>query len=438
MRNNIIMLQDSYKLSHFDQYPDGTNLVHSYLESRGGEYDQIVFFGLQYILKEYMSRPITREDIEEAAEFSALHGEPFNRAGWQYIMDNHNGYLPVNIKAVPEGMILSPHTALMTIENTDPKCFWLTSVLETLLLKVWYPTTIATKSLYVKNIIQRYHELTMDDLSGVAYAYHNFGDRGSSSVESAGIGGVAHLTQFMGTDNFNSLKFAREYYNEKIAGHSIKASEHSTVTSWGKDHEFEMIADYLEKSIGLSMIAGVLDSFNIFNAVDFVTSKLKTKIESDEYPIFVIRPDSGDPVTVITDILKIIDKNNVKYTVTTKGYKLFSKYRIIWGDGVTPEVIDIILETVTALGYAAGNIAFGSGGDIMQNITRDTCKFAFKCSMIEVGGNERDVFKSPITDPGKVSKKGRQNTDLMLVVYENGKLFNTSTLEEVRKRSEII
>jgi len=408
MKNNLVNLSDSYKYSHFLQYPKGTEIVHSYLESRGGKYDSVVFFGLQYILKEYLSKPITKADVEETAELCALHGEPFNKAGWMHIVDFHDGYLPVVIKAVPEGMTLKPHNVLLTVENTDPLVPWLTSFLETLLLKVWYPTTIASKSYAVRKMLEKHHEETMDDINGVGFAFHNFGDRGSSSVEAAALGGVAHLTQFLGTDNFNALTLARDIYGEKIAGFSIPASEHSTVTSWGKTSEFDMILNYVEKSKGMPIIACVLDSYNIYNAVEYVTKHLKPRIESDEYPIFVIRPDSGDPIRVIGKILQIMERNKVAYTVNTKGFKMFNKYRIIWGDGITPDVIDDILIFAAEEGYAAGNFAFGSGGDLMQNVNRDTCKFAIKCSAVVVNGVEREVFKDPITDPGKASKRGRQ------------------------------
>jgi len=410
MKNNLVNLSDSYKYSHFLQYPKGTEIVHSYLESRGGKYDHVVFFGLQYILKEYLSKPITKADVEQTAELCALHGEPFNKAGWMHIVDFHDGYLPVVIKAAPEGMVLKPHNAMLTVENTDPQVPWLTSFLETLLLKVWYPITVASKSYAVRKMIEKHHEATMDDLSGVGFAFHNFGDRGSSSVESAAIGGVAHLTQFLGTDNFNALTLAYDVYSEKMAGFSIPASEHSTVTSWGQSHEFQMIENYVEKSKGMPIIACVLDSYDIYAAVHYMTSTsgLKNKIESPEYPIFVIRPDSGDPIKVINKILNTMERNGVNYTVNTKGFKMFNKYRIIWGDGITPEVIDEILTEVAERGYAAGNMAFGSGGDLMQNVNRDTCKFAIKCSAVVVKGVEQEVYKDPITDPGKASKRGRQ------------------------------
>lgn len=429
---NLINLTDSYKFSHFNQYPKGTEIIHSYLAPRGGEYDEIVFFGLQYYLKKYLSKMVEFFDIGDAERLAKEHGVPFNREGWEYV--SSLGYLPIEIKALQEGRVYGNKEPLLTIENTDPNCAWLVGYLETLLLKIWYPTTIATKSYAVRKMLLKHWERTADNVDGVDFAYHNFGDRGSSSVESAAIGGVAHLTQFKGTDNFNALTLSNEYYDGKYQGFSIPASEHSTVTSWGRDNEFEMIENYLETYKDSPIIACVLDSYDIYKAVDFVTSgKMKEKIESDDYPIFVIRPDSGEAIEVIRNILTIMKKNNVIYTVNSKGYLTFNKYRIIWGDGITPRQIDKILETFctaqdnpffkTTPAYSAENFAFGSGGDLMQNVNRDTCKFTMKCSAIKVNGEWRDVYKDPITDSGKKSIRGRVIDDRMKIVFKNGKLI---------------
>lgn len=437
---NIINLTDSYKFSHFNQYPKGTEIIHSYMSSRGGKYKEMVFFGLKYYVDKYLNSLVTGLDIAQAESFAKEHGVPFNREGWEYIVKNLNGNLPIEIKALPEGSIFKQHEVILTIENTDPKCAWLVGWVETLLMKLWYPITIASKSLEVKKMLQEYWDETSDNPEGVDFAFHNFGDRGSSSVESAAIGGAAHLTQFKGTDNFNSLTLAKKYYPD-LVGFSIPATEHSTVTSWGRENEFEMIENYLETYKDSPIIACVLDSYDIYKAVDFVTSgKMKEKIESNDYPTFVIRPDSGNAFKVIGKILKIMLKNNISYKINSKGYMVFDKYKIIWGDGITPERIKNILmqytgvnfrfkklpksfekilgyiyfeniekfDTIGIKGFSAENFAFGSGGDLMQNVNRDTCKFAIKCSAIKVNGQWRDVYKDPITDKGKTSLKGRQ------------------------------
>jgi nicotinamide phosphoribosyltransferase len=436
------------------------------MSSRGGRYKKIPAVGIQLYIKKHLLSPITARDIDEAEEALTAHGEPFNRKGWEYILKEHNGFLPISIKAVPEGTIVSPHDVIMVVENTDKEnVAWLDSWLETLLLKTWYPMTIAAKSLAVREELERFHMETVGNIDAVPFAFHNFGDRGSSSVESAAIAGMAHLTQFMGTDNFNSTMLVRRYYGEHMAGFSIPASEHSTVTSWGRDREYDMITHYLEKSKGRPIIACVMDSYDVYKSVNFVTTVLKDKIESDEYPIFVIRPDSGEPIEVIGKILDVMEKNNVSYTVNTKGFKLFNKYRLIWGDGITPETISDILKFTQSRNYAANNFAFGSGGDLCQNLTRDTCKFAFKCSAAIVNGEERDVFKDPITDAGKTSLKGRQtlirwktkgwadkkvsqiqtirldefdealHEEILVEVFRDGKLLKDYTFAEVRENT---
>ena len=229
-----ILNTDSYKVGMNLMYPPGTTGVYSYIESRGGRYDRTVVFGLQAFIKEYLLEPITQSDIDIADEILTAHGEPFNRAGWQYILDKHAGYLPVVIRAVPEGTVVPVRNVLATIENTDPECFWLTTWLETALLRaVWYGTTVSTQSWTIKQVILDYLERTGDPTT-IGFKLHDFGARGVSSMESAGIGGAAHLVNFMGTDTITGILFAREYYNAGIAGFSIPASEHSISTSFGK------------------------------------------------------------------------------------------------------------------------------------------------------------------------------------------------------------
>lgn len=406
---NFLLLSDSYKYSHYNQYPEGTNRIFSYFESRGGEYDKVMLNGLQWYVNTYLVdwvESLESFDIDEAAIYAQKHGIPFNRAGFEslYKYVGEHKKLPVEIYSVPENIPLTPKTVLFTIENTVDEFYWLVGWLETLLMKVWYPSTIATKCHEVRKMLTTYATLTSDNPSWVDFAYHNFGDRGSSSVESALIGGLAHLSQFKGTDNFNA---AVQHMYDAGQAFSITASEHSTVTSWGRSNEFKFIRNYLEISKDRPIIACVLDSYNIYDAVNYVTGALKQLIESEAYPMFVMRPDSGEPIQVINKILEIAENNRVSFKINSKGYKVWDKYRLIWGDGITPETINQIMEYVTNKGYAADNFAFGSGGDLMQNLTRDTCKFAIKASAIRIGTQWQDVYKDPITDLGKASKRGR-------------------------------
>lgn len=409
---NFVLLSDSYKYSHFVQYPENTKAIFSYLESRGGQYDKVIFNGLKYYLDNYLDISNFADmtyDIVESLPVAEKHGIPFNEIGWhklhQYI--NYNERLPIQIRAVAENVTYPTNVALMTIENTHEDFFWLTNWLETLLMKVWYPCTVATRAFHIKELLRRYYMLSSDNQEAVNWAYHNFGDRGSSSVESALIGGLAHLSQFHGTDNFNAASY--HIMQGGIAG-SIPASEHSTVTSWGRENEFKFIRNYLELYKGKPIVACVLDSYNIYDAVNYVTSSLKPIIESAEYPTLVMRPDSGNPVTVLHKILAIMDLNKVAFKTNSKGFKVWDKYRIIWGDGVNEDTIKTMLEILYMNKISAECIAFGSGGNLMQQLDRDTCKFAIKCSAVKIGDKWQDVYKQPVDAPDKVSKKGRLTT----------------------------
>ncbi len=155
-QHNLVLQTDSYKFTHWKQYPPGTEYVYSYLESRGGMFPQTLFFGLQYYLRQYLQGPVvTEDDVSEAQQFVDRHIGPgqFNTDGWMHIVRHHGGKLPVVIKAVPEGSSVDVQNVLMTIENTDPQCYWLTNYLETLLLKVWYPITVATLSHAIRKVI---------------------------------------------------------------------------------------------------------------------------------------------------------------------------------------------------------------------------------------------------------------------------------------------
>ncbi len=236
---NTIELTDSYKVSHWKQHPPGTRHIYSFFESRGGLFPSVTFYGLQYYLKRYLEGSvIDRDDMVEAREdFEAHFGNSgiYNEKGWERIRTVHSGRLPILIRAVPEGMDVPTGNVLMTVENTDPELPWLTNYLaDTPLSMVWYPTTIATQSAAMRALVLRYLEETGDPRL-IDFKVHDFGFRGSTSVESAGIGGSAHLLSFNGTDTFQAIRVARKYYGETMAGFSIPAAEHSTITAWGKD-----------------------------------------------------------------------------------------------------------------------------------------------------------------------------------------------------------
>lgn len=462
LAKSIILNTDSYKASMFKQYPAGTTGVYSYIESRGGKYDSTLMFGLQAFIKEYLLEPITQADIDIADEIITAHGEPFNREGWEYILRVHNGYLPLIIRAVPEGTVVPVKNVLATVEATDQECRWLTTYLETALLRaVWYPTTVATQSWTIKQLIKDFLEKTGDP-GLIDFKLHDFGARGVSSMESAGIGGAAHLVNFMGSDTITGVLYAREYYGAGIAGFSIPAMEHSTVTSWGRDREVEAYRNML-KQYGKpgQPVAFVSDSYDIFNAA----SKLWGEELKDEViasgAVVVIRPDSGDPETVCAKLVEILGQK-FGYTTNDKGYKVLNNVRLIQGDGVNERTIRNILGRFQAFGWSADNIAFGMGGALLQQIDRDTQKFAMKCSAAEINGEWVDVQKDPITDQGKKSKAGRVTlwtnsggefasgvkppsgwtdkgvggwTEAMQTVFRDGKLIREYDFAEVRANS---
>jgi len=458
MTNNIILNADSYKASHFLQYPPNTTHVSSYIESRGGKYEKALFFGLQFFLKEYLTKPITLADVNEANEFYSLHGVPFHKEGWENIVNKHGGYLPLEIEAVAEGAVNTVKNVMAQVVNTDPECFWLTSYIETAILRaIWYPTTVATLSYYCKQTIKEFLERTADNIDGLPFKLHDFGARGASSMETASLGGAAHLVNFMGSDTLSGILAANRYYNEKMAAFSIPAAEHSTITSWGKENESKAYENMLDQFSGEGkLVAVVSDSYDLWNAIDNIWGdELKQKV-IDNGGTVVIRPDSGEPIDIV---LKTLQKLMLKfgYRTNSKGFKVLPDYiRVIQGDGVSPDMIRSILFNLELNGISADNLAFGMGGELLQKTDRDTLKFAMKASAVKKDGVWNDVYKDPITDIGKRSKKGRlalvRNTEgsdvesvrlddlngrdnLLSPVFRNGEILKDYTLSDVRERS---
>ncbi len=453
---NLLLNTDSYKASHYLQYPAGATAVSSYIESRGGRFDRTVFFGLQAFIKQYLLKPFTQADIDEAAEILTVHGLPFNREGWEYILRAHNGFLPLEIEAVPEGVVLPTRNVMVQVRNTDPACAWLTSYIETALLRaVWYPTTVATLSRACKQVIARYLAETADSLEGLPFKLHDFGARGASSEETAALGGMAHLVNFQGSDTLSAVMAARRYYREPMAAFSIPAAEHSTITSWGRDGERDAYANMLSRFAGPGrLVAVVSDSYDLWNAIDNLWGgELKAAVIAGGGTL-VIRPDSGDPVQVVSTALeKLMAKFG--FTVNGKGYKVLPAcVRVIQGDGVSLTSIEAILAEMQRRGLSAENIAFGMGGELLQKLDRDTQKFAMKASAILMDGEWRDVWKDPVTDSGKRSKRGRLalvkedgafltvredalggRENLLRPVYRNGRLLADDSLAVIRARA---
>ena len=454
---NFVLKTDGYKPSHWLQFPNNTKDPFLFFESRGGALDFRTFFGLQYILEKHMTGPVvTRGDVEEAADFFADYyanaGRPiFNKAGWLRIVNKHGGRLPLRIKAVPEGTRVPAHQLLMALESTDPETFWLPGWVEGLVSQVWYPTSVATISRAMKNIVLRALEKTGDP-SLIDFQVHDFGYRGSTSDESAGIGGAAHLVNFRGSDTLQGVLVARQYYDEPMAGHSIPAAEHSTITAWGRAHEADAYRAILER-FPTGPVSVVSDSYDIYHAVRNIWGRELRDLVLGRDGVLVIRPDSGDPCVVVPEILGLLGEA-FGFTTNAKGYQvLHPKVRVIQGDGIALHTLQDILDSVTLAGWSADNVCFGSGGGLLQKIDRDTFKFALKCSSISVNDEERDVLKDPVTDPGKRSKAGRlklvrdndngfatvrdsdPRPDELLTVFENGEITRHTTFADIRRRA---
>jgi nicotinamide phosphoribosyltransferase len=334
---------------------------------------------------------------------------------------------------VPEGTVVPVRNVLATIENTDPECFWLTTWLETALLRaVWYGTTVATQSWTIKQVILDYLERTGDPTT-IDFKLHDFGARGVSSLESAGIGGAAHLVNFMGTDTITGILFAREYYNAGVAGFSIPAAEHSTITSWGRDGEVDAYRNMLNNfATPGAVLAVVSDSYDVYNAAEKLWGEELRQQVIDSGATVVIRPDSGDPVEVNRKLIEILG-SKFGYTKNAKGFKVLNNVRLIQGDGINELTVRSILGAFMAMGWSADNIAFGMGGALLQQVDRDTQKFAMKCSSMQTirwpysEPMWYDVVKDPITDPGKKSKAGR------VTLWTNGTGEYVSSVDEPKQ-----
>lgn len=462
LQPNPIMKADSYKFSHPFVYPNNIKGMFSYLEARS-KGDIIVPFGLQMWIMKNLTQQITMEHIDEAEAFAMAHGEPFQRAGWEKVVRKYKGYLPVKIRAVPEGTRVPSQNIIASVECTDPDLFWLSSQLETNMQRgIWYPTTIASNDYKNWRAIRRYAAETADDLSMVPFSLHDFGGRGVSSAETAEIGGAAHLVYFMGSDTIEGIRAANFYYRNQMAGFSVPASEHTIQCSFGslpweqKEYLETMLKTFAQSG---KIVSIVIDGYDVYRETQQLCD-MKDEIVKSGAKV-MLRPDSGDALEVIPKILKMLD-NAFGSTTNSKGFKVLNSVGVLQGDGIEYSSMVKIMEVVTALGYSSPNVIFGSGGGLLQKVNRDTYKFAQKASAILVNKSWKPIFKDPITDPGKKSKAGRltlvrsrltgeystvdfdkfldgkidsEYEDVMVTVYENGKMFNETTLDQVRARA---
>lgn len=434
---NICLATDSYKIWHWKGYLPNTENNYGYLEARNGaKFNKTVCFGLQYILKKYLEgQVVTQEKIDEADALMREHLGPgfFNREGWQYILARYKGRLPVRIKSVAEGTPVDVSNVLMTVELTvnDPHLCWLTNFLESLLLHVWYPMTVATLSYELKIMIGDYMKQTCDTLDSLPFKMQDFGFRGVSSYESAQIGGAAYMTSFAGSDNVPALMIPRQYYHfNGMPAFSVAATEHSIMTARGEEGEWDVL-DHIFKTTPKGVLSLVIDSYDFERFITTCGTKYKDIILNRE-GVTVFRPDSGDPVTTTIQCLHLLEKHFGCY-MNGKKYKVLNdKVRLLWGDGIDYDGIRSILFAMRNHGYSTECMAcFGMGGGLLQKVNRDTQRMAFKSSAQYYDGAWHDVWKKP-KDMSKASKRGR-----LALIKVDGK-FQTIREEELGDRQNYL
>lgn len=412
-RFNIIIAADSYKDSHYLMIPENVENTNFYIEPRGGLFKRVMVAGFQMFGKMFLTTPIDMGDIDEAEDFSTRQNGNFNREGWEHILNEYQGFLPLEIRALPEGTILPVSVPIMTIKliKNDPKLAWLPGYMETLIQRyIWTACTIATNTYYIKNIIKPFVNLTVEDeLFNIVMGFmvNDFGARGVYEPIYTGLG---HLFSFIGSDNKEAVYAVNHAYNCDMSAFSIAASEHSIMTIKGREGEFDMIERIIEKfGPQGKMFAMVLDSYDLDNALkNGICGKFKDRIiKYGELGAKVIcRPDSGVPEEILPYVVKTL-MNGFGYTTNKKGYDCLPPYvGAIQGDGIERETIAPIMKACTEQKISAQNYCFGSGGGLLQQFNRDTMKFAMKNSATCDENGWYGVKKDPATAAWKASKAG--------------------------------
>ncbi len=484
----ITLLADFYKLSHRKQYPEGTTKVYSTLTPRSNKYapysDEIVWFGLQYFIKEYLIDRFNKDffnkpkkdvvkEYKRLVEYSL--GKEYSDT--KHIEELHDlGYLPIKISALPEGSLVPMRVPVMTIENTHDKFFWLTNFLETILsTTIWLPTTSATLAYSYRKILNDYAIKTTGSLAGVEFQGHDFSMRGMSSEQSTAASGAGHLLSFKGTDTIPSILFLEKYYNANIeaelVGTSIPATEHSVMCSYGKQNEKELLKHLLENVYPTGIFSVVCDTWDFWKVVTEYLPELKEVILNRNGKL-VVRPDSGNPVDIICGT-KAKDGNTPEEKgliellyetfggeVNKEGFKVLDSHiGAIYGDSITLEIAKEICEKLYKKGFATTNVVFGIGSYSYQYATRDSFGFAVKATYAVVNSEERMLFKDPKTDSGiKKSQKGlvvvskdkdhkyiyedgfvnnseyKIKDNLLRTIFFNGKLLRQTSLSEIREK----
>lgn len=453
MKNeNILLMTDVYKTGHEMFYPEDTKKIYSYMTTRSDKkFLRVKFFGLQAILKKYFTKKILDSDVDEFIEiYTKVLGKPPTAPMTRKLRGLVKlGYLPLKIKALKEGSLVPPNNCLLTMENTDPDFGFLVGFFESLLLKVWNTSTVATNSLTYKKVAEEYAEKTCDNYLHIPFAVHDFGYRGVSSEETAELSGMGHLTNFEGTDTIPAVWAMNKYYGLN-KGLSVPATEHSTMATnilWvmdklkkgekylGYDMQCEDFKIFFEKDLRLfaealvfkniitnihptGIVSIVSDTYDYYGVLHRVALWLRDDIEAREGKV-VFRPDSGDQKTIIMDSLYTLCQTFGHHT-NSKGFELLNeKVGLIYGDGMYLEKYKDVLSEMAKKKYASSNLVIGVGGILLQSHSRDDLGFAFKCTNAMVGDKDLDIFKDPKTDSSKSSLCGR------MIVTKKDNLFVT-------------
>ena len=484
---------DFYKAGHRQQYPEGTELVVSNLTPRSAknanveDKDGIVFFGLQYFIKDFLIETwnkgffdLPRENVVKwyKQRMDTSLGPDAIPVDHVHILHNL-GYLPIEIKAVPEGTLVPMSVPCMTIHNTLPEFFWLTNYLETVLSAyLWLPCTSATTARSYKKLFDKYAEKTGSPKEFTQWQGHDFSFRGMSSLQSAVTSGAGHLLFFTGTDTVPAIDFFERYYGadatKELIGGSVPATEHSVMCLGMEDNELGTFKRLINEIYPKGIVSIVSDTWDFWKVIGEYTVELKDEILARDGKV-VFRPDSGDPVKIICgDEDFIVDPHTFEYkgavevlwdifggTITPEGYKLLDSHvGLIYGDSISYKRAKEILERLEAKGFASANIVFGIGSYTYQYVTRDTWGFAMKATYGIVNGVAKEIFKKPKTDTGeKNSAKGllfvgadettsfkphleqgvswekfNSPENMLQTVFKDGKIIKEYTLSKIRER----
>jgi nicotinamide phosphoribosyltransferase len=451
---NFCTASDSYKIGHHDGYAKNCTNSYAYGEARSGSlYAHTLVTGLRMVLAKFTGTVFTQADIDEAYDDLALHfmdNEFFNKEGFEHLLNEYKGILPLTIRSVKEGTAVPINNVLFDIQLTrpDPKIKWLVNFVETEITHSWLPMTVASKAFFIKNMLIDFYNDTASEENYwlIDYALHDFGYRGATCAQAAMRASTAHQFLFKGTDTLIGLRAIKHYYNGTFGfSTSVYATEHSQMTQWGIEGEIDVIVNALDKhQYGITSF--VSDSYDYYNNVrEYVGITLKERIlqryadgiTTNKPTKYVVRPDSCTPDHKTPESLVIwtLDQLGVDFgfTVNKKGHKeLNPAVGVIWGDGIDVEGMRLILQAMKDAGWAATNCLFGMGGGLQQKHDRDTQRFAFKCAAQLRDGVWVDIKKNPL-DKSKVSKAGR----LALTKDDNG-VFITVREDELGDRENFL